>query len=70
MLALPPKAMYGAGWFYEIISKLTGTQPVFNRDKAREGAAPNWTASSAAWEKDAAWQGWTSLEEGIKKTFN
>ena len=70
MLTLPPKAMYGAGWLYEIISKLTGAEPVFNRDKAREGAAPNWTASSAAWEKDTAWPGWTPLEEGIKKTFS
>lgn len=70
MITLPPKAMYGAGWLYEIITKLTGAEPVFNRDKAREGSAPNWTASSAAWERDAAWQGWTSLEEGMKKTFN
>ncbi|HAF95574.1 MAG: hypothetical protein A2021_06330 [Elusimicrobia bacterium GWF2_52_66] len=70
MLTLPPKAIYGAGWLYEVISKLTGGEPVLNRDKARESAAPNWTASSAAWEKDAAWLGWTSLEEGIKKTFS
>ena len=69
MLSLPPKLMYAAGWLYENISRLSGSPPVFNRDKAREGAAPNWTASSAAWEKDAAWPGWTSLEDGIKKTF-
>ena len=70
MITLPPSALYGVGWLYEIISKLTGTAPVFNRDKAREGAAPNWTASSSAWEKDTAWQGWTSLEEGIKTSFH
>ena len=69
MLTLPQNAMYCAGWLYEIISKLTGTEPVFNRDKAREGAAPNWTASPALWEKISGSASWTQLEEGIKKTF-
>lgn len=70
MLSLPPAAVYAVGWLYEAVTKVTGAEPVMNRDKAREAAAPNWTASPALWEKAAGRAAWTPLSEGIKKTFS
>ena len=69
LLSLPPWAVYAVGWVYEAVSALAGAVPVMNRDKAREAAAPNWTASPALWEKTAGWNDWTPLEEGIRRTF-
>jgi nucleoside-diphosphate-sugar epimerase len=69
MLDLPRPLLSALGLAYEAVSLIGGAEPVFNRDKAREGAAPNWAASSLKWERDTAWKGWTSLEDGIKKTF-
>ena len=69
LLSLPPWAVYAVGWAYEAISVI-GALPVMNRDKAREAAGPNWTASPALWEKTAGWNDWTPLEEGIRKTFS
>jgi len=69
MLSLPPWAVYAVGWVYEGVTALTGADPVLNRDKAREAAGPNWTASPALWEKTSGRQAWTPLAEGIKKTF-
>ena len=70
MLDLPKSLLYALGAVYEAVSWLGGAEPVFNRDKAKEGAAGNWTASSAKWERDTGWKSWTGLEEGIKKTFS
>jgi nucleoside-diphosphate-sugar epimerase len=70
MLDLPKYLLGALGLIYEVVSWLGGAEPVFNRDKAREGAAGNWTASSAKWERDTGWKAWTPLEEGIKKTFS
>jgi len=70
MLSLPPGAVYAVGWLYEAATSVTGAEPVMNRDKAREAAAPNWTASPALWEKASGTSCWTPLEEGIKKTFS
>jgi len=70
MLSLPPWAVYAVGWVYEAVTKVTGAEPVMNRDKAREAAGPNWTASPALWEKTSGSARWTPLEEGIKKTFS
>lgn len=69
MLDLPGPLLGALGLAYEAVSWLGGAEPVFNRDKAREGAEPNWVASSSKWERDTGWKGWTSLEDGIKKTF-
>lgn len=70
MLDMPAPALYALGWTYEQVSRLVGAEPVFNRDKAREGAAPNWTADPSKWEQDTAWRAWTPLEEGVCKTFS
>ena len=70
MLAMPAPALYALGWAYEVVSRLIGADPVLNRDKAREGAAANWTANPTKWEQDTAWPGWTPLETGIRKTFS
>lgn len=70
MLDLPKSLLYALGLVYEAVSWLGGAEPVFNRDKAREGAEGNWTASSSKWERDTGWKAWTPLEEGIKKTFS
>ena len=70
MLSLPPWAIYTVGWLYEAVTAVTGAEPVMNRDKAREAAAPNWTASPALWDKTSGSSKWTPLEEGIKRTFN
>ena len=70
MLDLPKNLLSALGLAYEAVSWLGGAEPVFNRDKAKEGAAGNWTASSAKWERDTGWKTWTGLEEGIKKTFS
>jgi len=70
MLDLPKSLLSALGILYEGVSLLGGAEPVFNRDKAKEGAASNWTASSAKWERDTGSRTWTGLEEGIKKTFS
>ncbi|HAT72082.1 MAG TPA: hypothetical protein DCS63_04625 [Elusimicrobia bacterium] len=70
MVDLPRPLLCALGLVYEAVSWLGGAEPIFNRDKAREGAAPNWTASSSKWERDTGSHTWTSLEEGIKKTFS
>ncbi len=70
LLPLPPWAVYAVGWLYESVTALAGAPPVMNRDKAREAAAPNWTASPAMWERTAGGAEWTTLEEGIRKTFS
>lgn len=70
MLSLPPAAVYALGWAYELVTAVTGADPVLNRDKAREAAGPNWTASPALWERVSGRADWTSLEEGIRKTFS
>lgn len=69
MVDLPGPLLGVLGLVYEAVSWLGRAEPVFNRDKAKEGAAPNWTASSSLWEKDTGWREWTPLAEGIKKTF-
>lgn len=69
MVNLPAPLLGALGLVYEAVSFLGGAEPVFNRDKAKEGAAPNWTASSSKWEKDTGRAAWTPLAEGIKKTF-
>ncbi|HNW45078.1 MAG TPA: NAD-dependent epimerase/dehydratase family protein [Elusimicrobiales bacterium] len=69
LLSMPPWAIYAVGGVYEAVSALAGAVPVMNRDKAREAAGPNWTASPALWEKTAGWNNWTPLQEGISKTF-
>ena len=70
MLDLPKSLLYALGLAYEAVSWVGGAEPVLNRDKATEGAAGNWTASSSKWESDTGWKNWTSLEDGIKKTFS
>lgn len=70
MLSMPAPALKALGRAYELVSLLGGAEPVFNRDKAREGAASNWIADPSQWEKDTGWRGWTSLEEGVRKTFS
>lgn len=70
MLDLPKGPLYAVGLIYEAVSWLIGAEPVLNRDKALEGSAGSWTASPSKWERDTGWKGWTSLEDGIKKTFS
>jgi nucleoside-diphosphate-sugar epimerase len=70
MISLPPWAVRVAGAFYELVTAVTGGVPALNRDKAKEAAGPNWTASPALWEKTAGRADWTPLEEGIRKTFD
>jgi len=70
MISLPSWAVYALGWVYETVTALTGAEPALNRDKAREAAGPNWTASPALWEKTAGRADWTTLAEGIRKTFS
>jgi len=69
MISFSPWVIYAVGWICEVVTALFGIVPVLNRDKAREAAGPNWTASPALWEKTAGWNNWTPLEEGINKTF-
>jgi nucleoside-diphosphate-sugar epimerase len=69
MLTLSPGKMKMLGKAYQWISKMIGTEPVFNEDKAVEACAGNWIASSKKWEKDTDWKGWTPLVEGLKETF-
>lgn len=70
MLSMPAWAVYALGWAYEAVTAVTGAEPVLNRDKAREAAGPNWTASPALWERTAGGGDWTPLADGIKKTFS
>ena len=70
MLDLPKGPLCALGLIYEAVSWLGGAEPIFNLDKAKEGAAGNWTADPSKWERDTGWKTWTALEEGIKKTFS
>jgi nucleoside-diphosphate-sugar epimerase len=70
MLDLPKNFLGALGLAYEAISWLTGSTPVFNRDKAKEGSAGNWTADPSKWERDTGCDNWISLKDGIKKTFS
>jgi uncharacterized protein YceK len=70
MLDLPKGPLCVLGLIYEAVSWLGGAEPIFNLDKAKEGAAGNWTATSSKWERDTGWKAWTGLEEGIKRTFS
>ncbi|MEW5951262.1 MAG: NAD-dependent epimerase/dehydratase family protein [Elusimicrobiota bacterium] len=70
MIKMPPSALYAAGFAYEVISYITKTEPVLNRDKAREAAGGKWTCSSSKWEKASGFSSWTPLREGLKETFS
>ncbi len=70
MIDMPRPLLWGLGLVYEAASWLIGAEPVFNRDKAREGSAANWTLSPSEWEAATGWKGWTPLAEGVKKTFS
>ena len=68
MINLPKPLMYMAGFSYEILSYLTSTLPVLNRDKVREAKAGDWICSSKKWESKTS-QKWTPLSDGLRETF-
>lgn len=70
MLNLSRGKMFFAGHFYEIIARIAGLEPVFNRDKAREACAGHWIASSRKWMTATGWPKWTPLAQGMKSTFS
>lgn len=68
-----PKApvwlMRGAAWMYEVIAKLTHTQPALNYDKVAEAAIPgHWICSSEKW-CTLTKQQFTPLEKGLEQSF-
>lgn len=69
MINLSGKKVLFAGHVYEILSRLTGLEPVFNRDKAREACAGHWIASPAKWMAGSGWSKWTPLAEGMSRIF-
>ncbi|PIS46955.1 MAG: hypothetical protein COT17_05945 [Elusimicrobia bacterium CG08_land_8_20_14_0_20_51_18] len=69
LVNMPASALYAAGLAYETFSYLGGTEPVLNRDKAREAGAGNWICSPEKWEKSSGFTAWTPLKEGLSKTF-
>lgn len=70
MLTMSPCKLRLLGKVYSAVSKVLGTEPVFNPDKAREASAGHWIASPKLWMRDTDWKGWTPLSDGIKKTFS
>lgn len=69
MINLSEKKVLFAGHVYEILSRLTGLEPVFNRDKAREACAGHWIASPGKWMADSGWLKWTPIAEGMRRIF-
>lgn len=58
-----------AAWVYTSVARITGDQPALNYDKVKEAVIPgHWICSSAKWQKLSGQQ-FTSLDEGLKKSF-
>ncbi|MEF3280036.1 MAG: NAD(P)-dependent oxidoreductase [Elusimicrobiota bacterium] len=55
---------------YEIISYFFKIKPVLNRDKVRESRAYHWIANPKKWEEKTGFNQWTTIYEGLKKTFS
>ena len=58
-----------AAWGYECVARVTGTQPALNYDKVTEAVIPgHWICSNRKWVALTGQQ-FTSLKEGLKKSF-
>lgn len=65
----PHWLMNAAAWIYETAARITGAQPALNYDKVKEAVIPgHWICSNAKWVKLTGQQ-FTSLSEGLKKSF-
>ena len=69
MPSAPKWMMNGAAWIYETCARLTGAQPALNYDKVTEATIPgHWICSSEKWI-GLTGQNFTSLKEGLAKSF-
>jgi nucleoside-diphosphate-sugar epimerase len=68
-ITFPVPLAYTAGWFSEMWGKLSGTLPIFNRDKVREGAASGWWASIDRARDELGYTPEMPFEQGIEGTI-
>lgn len=69
MINLKPWQIRLIAKIYASISKLMGKTPMLTVDKACEFSAGHWIASPARWMQDTNQNNWTTLAEGIKKSY-
>ena len=69
MLSIPALPLKLAAIASEAGAALLGKAPVFNRDKARESLAGHWVCTARRWEGQTGFTAWTSLSDGLAKTF-
>ncbi len=69
MPSAPKFLMRGAAWLYEVVARISGTQPALNYDKVTEATIPgHWICSNAKWTALTGQQ-FTPLKEGLAKSF-
>jgi len=54
---------------YAFVSRLMGKTPMLTIDKACEFTAGHWISTPAKWMQDTNQTKWTTLAEGLKKTY-
>ncbi|NOY87359.1 MAG: NAD-dependent epimerase/dehydratase family protein [Deltaproteobacteria bacterium] len=65
---ISPALVSVAAGLSEAWGRIRGRMPVFNRDKARELAAPGWVCSSAKALRDLSFQAEISIKDGFSQT--
>ena len=70
MINLPYTIMNLFALSYEIFSYIFKTKPVLNRDKVKEAKRFHWICIPKKWEEKTGFNQWTSLKDGLRKTFS
>jgi nucleoside-diphosphate-sugar epimerase len=68
IVPLPQRALRAAGALSGALGRLTGTTPIFDRDKARELLAPGWLCETAGAARDFGFRASIPLARGLKET--
>jgi hypothetical protein len=69
MINLKPWQVRCIAKIYAFVFKILGKTPMLTIDKAREFTAGHWIATPAKWMNDTNYTQWTSLSDGLKKTY-
>lgn len=69
VIPVPDVVGYAAGLGSELVSRLRGTVPILNRDKAAEMREEAWTCSAARAKNELSYSPRVDLAEGIQSTL-
>ncbi|MCX5783669.1 MAG: hypothetical protein NTW04_04460 [Elusimicrobia bacterium] len=69
LISLPRPVVFLAAYIYKFFSRITARECFFGPDKAREACAGNWISSPKKWMIETGFNSWTSLTQGLNKTF-